>query len=86
LLLTQIRKKMASGQTTRGFRLNHVGFRVADLDKSINFYSEIFGMKELSRTDLDTVAVVLLGYADSADPNIPVLAREGMLELVLAKV
>jgi lactoylglutathione lyase len=66
--------------------LNHVGFRVADLEKSVNFYSQIFGMKELSRTDLDTVTVVLLGYANSADSSIPVLAREGVLELVLAKV
>jgi lactoylglutathione lyase len=77
---------MASGQITQSFRLNHVGFRVADLEKSVNFYSQIFGMKELSRTDLDTVTVVLLGYANSADSNIPVLAREGVLELVLAKV
>jgi hypothetical protein len=29
---------------------------------------------------------VLLRYADSADPSVPVLAREGVLELVLAKV
>ena len=77
---------MAFRQPTKGFDFNHVGFRVADLDKSIDFYSEKFAMKELSRMDLDTVTIVLLRYADSAVPSVPVLAREGVLELVLAKV
>jgi catechol 2,3-dioxygenase-like lactoylglutathione lyase family enzyme len=77
---------MAFRQPTKGFDFNHVGFRVADLDKSIDFYSDKFAMKELSRMDLDTVTIVLLRYADSADPSVPVLAREGVLELVLAKV
>lgn len=66
--------------------MNHVGFRVADLDKSIGFYPDIFGMKEPSRMDLDIVTIVLLGHADSADPSVPILAREGVLQLVLAKV
>ena len=77
---------MASGQTSKGFRLNHVSSRVADLDKSICFYSDIFRIKKLSRMNLDTVTIVLLRYAYSADPSVPVLAREGVLELVLAKI
>jgi catechol 2,3-dioxygenase-like lactoylglutathione lyase family enzyme len=77
---------MAFRQPTKGFGFNHVGFRVADLDKSIDFYSDKFAMKELSDMNLDTVTIVLLRYADSADPSVPVLAREGVLELVSAKV
>jgi len=77
---------MASKDITKGFRLTHLGLRVANLEKSIDFYSGMFGMKELGRMPLDTVTVVFLGYADSAAPDTPLFAREGILELVCAKV
>ncbi|KNG51061.1 lactoylglutathione lyase [Stemphylium lycopersici] len=76
---------MTSNHSAKGFRLNHVGLRVADMEKSIEFYSSVFGMEELYRMPLDTVTVVFLGYADSADSDLPVFARQGVLELVCAK-
>ncbi|KAH9204994.1 glyoxalase family protein [Leptodontidium sp. 2 PMI_412] len=72
---------MASKDITKGFRMTHVGLRVANLEKSVNFYSGMFGMKELGRMPLDTVTIVFLGYADSAASDIPLFAREGVLEL-----
>ena len=66
--------------------MTHVGLRVAEIERSIDFYSGVFGMKELGRMPLDTVTVVFLGYADSAASDIPLFAREGVLELVCAKV
>ncbi|KAF2845551.1 Glyoxalase/Bleomycin resistance protein/Dihydroxybiphenyl dioxygenase [Plenodomus tracheiphilus IPT5] len=76
---------MASSTPTKGFRLNHIGLRVADMEKSIGFYSGVFGMQELLRMPLDTVTIVFLGYADAADSDLPVFARQGVLELVCAK-
>ncbi|KAH7086238.1 glyoxalase family protein [Paraphoma chrysanthemicola] len=76
---------MASISVPKGFRLTHVGLRVADLDRSIAFYSGVFGMSELYRMPLDTVTVVFLAYADSAAPDTPLFAREGVLELVCPK-
>lgn len=68
---------------TKGFKLNHVGLQVADIDRSVAFYSSAFGLKELGRMSLDTVTVVFLGYPD---PSAPLFAREGVLELVCGKV
>lgn len=77
---------MASNSITQGFKLNHVGLRVADIDKSIDFYSGVFGMRELARMPLDTVTIVFLGYASKNDSFASVFAREGVLELVAPKV
>ncbi|UPK92043.1 hypothetical protein LCI18_002978 [Fusarium solani-melongenae] len=76
---------MTSEGPTKGFRLTHVGLRVADLDRSIAFYSGIFGMKELGRMPMDTVTIAFVGYPDSVAPETPLFAREGVLELVCAK-
>lgn len=77
---------MSSDGPTKGFRFNHVGLRVADLEKSIEFYSGVFGMKELHRMPLDTTTIVFLGYADALVADIPMLAQQGALELVCPKV
>lgn len=77
---------MASEAPTKGFRLTHVGLRITDIDRSIAFYSGIFGMRELWRMALDTVTIVFLGYADSVAAETPLFAREGVLELVCPKV
>ncbi|KAJ3535076.1 hypothetical protein NM208_g7287 [Fusarium decemcellulare] len=76
---------MTSEGPTRGFRLTHIGLRVADIDRSIAFYSGRFGMKELGRMPLDTVTIAFLGYPDSVAPETPLFGREGVLELVCAK-
>ncbi|GKZ27793.1 hypothetical protein AbraIFM66951_006751 [Aspergillus brasiliensis] len=76
---------MASKDPTRGFRLTHVGLRVTDINRSVAFYTGAFGMKELGRMELDTTTVVFLGYPDAANPQTPLFAREGVLELVCPK-
>jgi lactoylglutathione lyase len=77
---------MASKNPTSGFRLTHVGLRVTDINRSVAFYTGAFGMKELGRMGLDTTTVVFLGYPDAANPQTPLFAREGVLELVCPKV
>jgi lactoylglutathione lyase len=77
---------MSSDAQTKGFRLTHVGLRVADIDRSVSFYSGVFGMTELGRMPLDTTTVVFLGYPDASSPQTPLFAREGVLELVCSKV
>ncbi|OJZ80161.1 hypothetical protein ASPFODRAFT_212868 [Aspergillus luchuensis CBS 106.47] len=73
---------MAPNNPTSGFRLTHVGLRVTDIDRSVTFYTSVFGMKEVGRMGLDTTTVVFLGYPDAADPQTQLFAREGVLELV----
>ncbi|GFF26188.1 lactoylglutathione lyase [Aspergillus udagawae] len=72
---------MTSETPTSGFRLTHVGLRVTDIDRSVAFYTGVFGMKELGRMALDTTTVVFLGYPDAANPQTHLFAREGVLEL-----
>ena len=53
-------------------RLLHTMLRVADLDKSIDFYTEILGMKELRRADNSEYRYTLafVGYGDEADNTV----------------
>jgi len=50
-------------------RLLHTMLRVADLEKSLSFYTQILGMKELRRSDNEeyryTLAFVGYGEEDS---------------------
>jgi len=79
---------MASSPTSapKGIRFNHVAVRVSDLKRSLTFYTEGLGMKELGRFDLDTFTIVPLGFEDTVQDGLLVLQREGVLELVHAKV
>ena len=74
--------KMTTAKPSTGFRLHHIGLRVASLERSINFYSEVFGLQEIGRVPLDTVSIVFLGYVDREGPDVPLFAREGVLELI----
>ena len=50
------------------FRLLHTMLRVGDLDRSVKFYTELFGMKELRRRDVPEGKFTLcfLGYGEEA--------------------
>ncbi len=50
-------------------RLLHTMLRVADLDKSIAFYTQVLGMKELRRADNEEYRYTLafVGYGDEKD-------------------
>lgn len=50
------------------YRYLHTMLRVGDLDRSVKFYTELFGMKELRRRDVPDGKYMLsfLGYGDEA--------------------
>jgi len=53
-------------------RLLHTMFRVTDMDKSIDFYTNIFGMKLLRRKDFPEgkFTLVFLGYGNEEDNTV----------------
>lgn len=53
-------------------RLLHTMLRVADLDKSIAFYTQVLGMKELRRSDNEQYRYTLafVGYGDEKDTTV----------------
>lgn len=83
---------MASDKTSIVFKFTQVILIVADLEKSLLFHTVVLGMKELTHLDLDTVALVFLGYpvgTASEDIVAPedimapedLMKREGVIEL-----
>jgi lactoylglutathione lyase len=50
----------------------HTMLRVGDLDRSVKFYTELFGMKELRRRDVPDGKYTLsfLGYGDEKDHTV----------------
>lgn len=54
---------------TRGFRLLHTMIRVRDLDKSLDFYSRLLGMKVLRRKDFPTgkFTLAFVGYGEESE-------------------
>ncbi len=50
-------------------RFLHTMLRVRDLDRSIAFYSDLLGMRELRRTDVPAgrYTLVFMGYGTNAD-------------------
>ena len=53
-------------EATEGFRLLHTMIRVRDLDKSIDFYTRLLGMKLLRRKDYPSgeFTLAFVGYGD----------------------
>ena len=53
-------------------RLLHTMFRVTDMEKSIDFYTNIFGMKLLRRKDFPEgkFTLVFLGYGNEEDNTV----------------
>ena len=55
-------------ETTQPGRFLHTMIRVGDLDRSVNFYTTMFGMKELRRRDVPEgkYTLAFLGYGGNA--------------------
>ena len=53
-------------------RLHHTMIRVKDLDKSMDFYTRLLGMKELRRTDFPTgkFTLAFVGYGDEVNSTV----------------
>jgi len=43
-------------------RIVGVGLHVADLERSVDFYTDVVGMKELARYEFDGLTEVMVGY------------------------
>jgi lactoylglutathione lyase len=54
------------------YRYLHTMLRVGDLDRSVKFYTELFGMKELRRNDVPDgkYTLAFLGYGDEANSTV----------------
>jgi lactoylglutathione lyase len=62
---------MSSGTTTGG-RFLHTMIRVGDLDRSVDFYTRLLGMKELRRRDVPEgkYTLAFVGYGDEASNTV----------------
>ncbi|KAJ9606267.1 hypothetical protein H2200_009228 [Cladophialophora chaetospira] len=69
---------------TQGWKFSMIGIRVADLERSIAFYRDVFGLEEITRIREDTVTIVFLGYPDGGTTPDKLFRREGVLELLQA--
>jgi lactoylglutathione lyase len=54
------------------YRYLHTMLRVGDLDRSVKFYSDLFGMKEIRRSEVPEGKYTLsfLGYGDEATTTV----------------
>lgn len=57
---------------TEKFRFLHTMIRVRDLDKSLDFYTRLLGMKELRRRDYPTgrFTLAFVGYGDESKQTV----------------
>src|SRR5690606_8727783 len=61
--------------------LEHIGIRTDDMDRSIQFYTEVLGMKLVERVPLDeTTELAFLSFPGQEDVQVELIARsiEGM--------
>lgn len=76
---------------SQGFRLNHTMLRTKDPEKSLAFYSHVFGMKVLRRLDFEEMQFSLYFLArledsdpvpeDSGERTVWTFSQTGILEL-----
>ena len=61
------------------FKFLHTMIRVKDLDKSLDFYTRLLGMKELRKKDFPTgkFTLAFVGYGDEANNTVVELTHNG---------
>jgi lactoylglutathione lyase len=69
---TMAQTQTAGTQDTSKFRLLHTMIRVLDLEKSLDFYSRLLGMKVLRRKDYESgrFTLAFVGYGDEAEDTV----------------
>ncbi len=62
----------SAGEDFSRFRMLHTMLRVRDLDKSLDFYTRLLGMKLLRRKDYPTgeFTLAFVGYGEEADSTV----------------
>jgi lactoylglutathione lyase len=59
-------------------RMVGVGLHVSDLDRSVDFYTNVLGMRQVARHDFEGVTEVLVGYGVQGEsPSLVLVARAG---------
>ena len=58
---------MSDGDGAAGFRIRHTMLRVAELERSVKFYTGLLGMVEFRRREDDDELVCYVGYGDAED-------------------
>lgn len=81
----------AAPAETQGFRLNHTMLRIKDPERSLAFYSRVFGMQVMRRLDFEEMSFSLYFLAKLEDSdNVPeeteartvwTFSQKGLLEL-----
>ncbi len=63
---------MAEAKASGNFRFLHTMLRVRDLDKSLDFYTRLLGMKLLRKKDFPTgeFTLAFVGYGDEASDTV----------------
>lgn len=63
---------MATASDTGKFRFLHTMIRVKDMDKSLDFYTRLLGMKELRKKDFPTgeFTLAFVGYGDEENSTV----------------
>jgi lactoylglutathione lyase len=69
---TVAQAQTAAAADTSKFRLLHTMIRVLDLEKSLDFYSRLLGMKVLRRKDYESgrFTLAFVGYGDEAEDTV----------------
>ncbi len=64
--MDDVQPKTSANQSASNFRMLHTMLRVKDLDKSIDFYTKLLGMKLLRRNDFPSgeFTLAFVGYGD----------------------
>jgi len=65
-------QERTAGGHNAGFRLLHTMIRVKDLDKSLDFYTRLLGMKELRKQDYPggEFTLAFVGYGEEKDHTV----------------
>jgi catechol 2,3-dioxygenase-like lactoylglutathione lyase family enzyme len=71
----------ASHNYAQAWKLVQTGVRASNLDRSVAFYQNVLGLREITRFPSTIATLVFLGFPDGFTPN-KMSYRQGVLELM----